>query len=111
MNLSDEQLADRLFASGRAELADEDGVVVSLVRRWSAREWVRVSAPRMMLEPGLTLTGQMETEPGVPWMLTFEVDSVRQTGPAVDEAELRITSLEHLPGAPQGRSGRRSAAR
>jgi hypothetical protein len=97
MNLSDEQLADRLFASGRAELTDDDGVSVSLVRRWSAREWVRVSAPRMMLEPGLTLTGQMETEPGVPWLLTFEVDSVRQTGPAVDEAELRITSSSIYP--------------
>lgn len=97
MNLSDEQLAERLFASGRADLADEDGVVVSLVRRWAAREWVRVSAPRMMLEPGLTLTGQMETEPGVPWLLTFEVDAVRQTGPAVDEAELRITSSSIYP--------------
>ena len=97
MNLSDEQLADRLFASGRAELADEDGVIVSLVRRWSAREWVRVSAPRMMLEAGLTLTGQMETEPGVPGLLTFEVDSVRQTGPAVDEAELRIISSSIYP--------------
>jgi hypothetical protein len=97
MNLSDEQLAERLFTGGRADLVDEDGIVISLVRRWSAREWVRVSAPRMMLEPGLTLTAQMETEPGVPWLLTFEVDSVRQTGPAVDEAELRITSSSVYP--------------
>jgi hypothetical protein len=97
MNLSDEQLAERLFSGGRADLVDDEGVVVSLVRRWSAREWVRVSAPRMMLEPGLTLTGQVETEPGVPWTLTFEVDAVRQVGPAVDEAELRITSSSIYP--------------
>ena len=97
MNLSDEQLAERLFTGGRADLVDDEGVVVSLVRRWSAREWVRVSAPRMMLEPGLTLTGQVETEPGVPWTLTFEVDAVRQVGPAVDEAELRITSSSIYP--------------
>jgi len=45
MNLSDEQLAERLFSGGRADLVDDEGVVVSLVRRWSAREWVRVSAP------------------------------------------------------------------
>jgi len=97
MNLSDEQLAERLFSGGRADLVDDEGVVVSLVRRWSAREWVRVSAPRMMLEPGLTLTGQVETDPGVPWTLTFEVDAVRQVGPAVDEAELRITSSSIYP--------------
>jgi len=97
MNLSDEQLAERLFSGGRADLVDDEGVVVSLVRRWSAREWVRVSAPRMMLEPGLTLTGQVEPEPGVPWTLTFEVDAVRQVGPAVDEAELRITSSSIYP--------------
>jgi len=97
MKLSDEQLAERLFSGGRADLVDDEGVVVSLVRRWSAREWVRVSAPRMMLEPGLTLTGQVETEPGVPWTLTFEVDAVRQVGPAVDEAELRITSSSIYP--------------
>ena len=97
MNLSDEQLAERLFLGGRADLVDEEGVVVSLVRRWSAREWVRVSAPRMMLEPGLTLTGQVETAPGVPWTLTFEVDAVRQVGPAVDEAELRITGSSIYP--------------
>jgi len=97
MNLSDEQLAERLFSGGRADLVDDEGVVVSLVRRWSAREWVRVSAPRMMLEPGLTLTGQVETKPGVPWTLTFEVDAVRQVGPAVDEAELRITSSSIYP--------------
>ena len=97
MNLSDEQLAERLFSGGRADLVDDEGVVVSLVRRWLAREWVRVSAPRMMLEPGLTLTGQVETKPGVPWTLTFEVDAVRQVGPAVDEAELRITSSSIYP--------------
>lgn len=97
MNLSDEQLAELLFATGRADLVAEDGVAISVVRRWSAREWVRVSAPRMMLEPGLTLTSRMETEPGVPWLLTFEVDSVRQTGPAVDEAELRITASSLYP--------------
>jgi hypothetical protein len=97
MNLTDEQLAERLFSNGRTALVDDDGVVISLVRRWSAREWVRVAAPRMMLEPGLTLTGQMETEAGIPWLLTFEVDAVRHVGPALDEAELRITSSSVYP--------------
>lgn len=96
-NLTDADVADMLFADERVELVDSDGVAIAVSRRWTADGWVRVTAPRMLLEAGLRLTGQVETAPGVPWSVEFEVDSAWQVAPGQDEADLRIVGVSVYP--------------
>src|SRR3954453_10837323 len=96
-NLTDADVAELLFAGDRVELVDSDGVSIAVSRRWAADGWVSVTAPRMLLEPGLLLTGQVETAPGVPWSVEFEVDSAWQTAPGQDESDLRIVGASVYP--------------
>ena len=96
-NLTDTDVAEMLFAGGRVELVDADDLGIAVTRRWAADGWVRVTAPRLLLEHGLRLTGQVVTAPGVPWSVEFEVDSVWQIAPGQDEADLRIVGASVYP--------------
>ena len=96
-NPTDAELADLLFAHERVELVAEDGVPVPVSKRWTAGEWIRVTAPRLLLEDGLHLTGHLETRPGVPWSIELRVESAWQTSPGLDEADLRIVSTSVYP--------------